>query len=86
VVARAVSGYEVRLPLPLTDRRASVDPNGQRTRVAKAHVGFVIPRRYLRERGDDLQVCVLWDSIALASIVGLIVMAYAYLFPAAVPR
>jgi lactate permease len=29
---------------------------------------------------------VLWHSIALASIVGAIVMAYAYLFPAAVPR
>jgi len=29
---------------------------------------------------------VLWHSIALASIVGLIVMAYAYLFPGAVPR
>jgi lactate permease len=29
---------------------------------------------------------VLWHSIALASIVGLIVMAYAYLFSAAVPR
>jgi len=29
---------------------------------------------------------VLWHSIALASIVGLIVMAYAYLFPAAVPH
>ena len=28
---------------------------------------------------------VLWHSIALASIVGLIVMAYAYLFPGAVP-
>lgn len=29
---------------------------------------------------------VLWHSIALASIVGLIVMAYAYLFPWAIPR
>jgi lactate permease len=29
---------------------------------------------------------VLWHSIALASIVGLIVMAYAYLFPAGIPR
>ena len=29
---------------------------------------------------------VLWHSIALASIVGAIVMAYAYLFPAAVPH
>jgi lactate permease len=29
---------------------------------------------------------VLWHSIALASIVGAIVMAYAYLFPGAVPR
>jgi lactate permease len=29
---------------------------------------------------------VLWHSIALASIVGLIVMAYAYLFPAAIPH
>lgn len=29
---------------------------------------------------------VLWHSIALASIVGLIVMAYAYLFPGAVPH
>src|SRR5262245_22945795 len=29
---------------------------------------------------------VLWHSVALASIVGLIVMAYAYLFPGAVPR
>ena len=29
---------------------------------------------------------VLWHSIALASIVGLIVMAYAYLFPWAVPH
>jgi lactate permease len=29
---------------------------------------------------------VLWHSIALASIVGLIVMAYAYWFPAAIPR
>jgi lactate permease len=29
---------------------------------------------------------VLWHSIALASIVGLIVMAYAYLFSAAVPH
>ena len=28
---------------------------------------------------------VLWHSIALASIVGLIVMAYAYLFPSGVP-
>jgi len=29
---------------------------------------------------------VLWHSIALASIVGLIVMAYAYLFPGAIPH
>jgi lactate permease len=29
---------------------------------------------------------VVWHSIALASIVGLIVMAYAYLFPGAIPR
>ncbi|HSQ19329.1 MAG TPA: L-lactate permease, partial [Blastocatellia bacterium] len=29
---------------------------------------------------------VLWHSIALASIVGLIVMAYAYLFPGGIPR
>ncbi len=29
---------------------------------------------------------VLWHSIALASIVGLIVMAYAYIVPAAIPR
>ena len=29
---------------------------------------------------------VLWHSIALASIVGLIVMAYAYLFPGVIPR
>jgi lactate permease len=29
---------------------------------------------------------VLWHSIALAAIVGLIVMAYAYLFTGAVPK
>jgi lactate permease len=29
---------------------------------------------------------VLWHSVALASIVGLIVMAYAYLFPGAIPH
>ena len=45
-----------------------------------------IRKRYRRALVGFIFRFVLWHSIALASIVGLIVMAYAYVFTGAIPK